>query len=92
MRSIYRYIINPEFAYTEVMLTEGSEVFAAGWWKNNVCIWAFHEPDKASVNRRFVVYGTGTTFPNHSEQALKFIGQALMTEDGLVFHVFEVVG
>lgn len=87
MRSIHRYPLFPP--QSSIALPAGAEVFAAAWWKENICIWAVVDPIRATVPREFVIHSTGIPFPYNETKRYKFIGQAFMPEEGLVFHVFE---
>jgi len=52
------------------------------------CIWAWVNPEKPMVKRRFRLAGTGHVLP---DVPLQHVGSFKMSQDRLVFHLFEVL-
>lgn len=53
------------------------------------CIWALVDPEQPKVNCRIKIFGTGHPIDLDDIIKLKYLGTYLISNDSLVFHVFE---
>ncbi len=53
------------------------------------CIWAFVDPSKPKVERKFDIFGTGHQIAYDTHTVVNHIGTYQLEAGALVFHVFE---
>ncbi len=75
---------------TALELPAGSKILTVQWQKDKIVLWAMVEPDATPRKRRFLLVATGEPVA-YVQQALAYIA-TMQTDDGSVFHVFEVDG
>lgn len=86
MRRVYKYGIC--YGLTETLLPKHAEILSIGSQGGNICMWAKVDDTVESELRKFFTTFTGRAIPDN-EYLLDFIGTTT-TDDGLVYHVFEV--
>lgn len=87
MRTVYKYIINPD-DLVSVSMPEKSMVLSAQMQGGRIAIWALVDTDRPLRDRKFRVIGTGNPIPELLNQ-LRFIDTVQLEKLGLVFHIFE---
>lgn len=86
MSQIWKFTLQP---VCEIEMPLGSKILSVVAQDNNTCIWAKVDPRVEKIKRRFVGFGTGHEIPDDVE--MSFVGTAFLNNDGLVFHIFEVI-
>lgn len=84
-KTIWKYTLQPSSLILEI--PEGSEILSVESQNNKICIWFLVDPSADSVEREFIVYGTGHAISDAEHK--KYIGSAQLENGMLVFHVFE---
>ena len=84
-RSMYRYIVPIADGSIAYPLT-GDPVAVAASGRYRVEFWAEHDDGARETDRAFQVFGTGHPLPDGA----KWVGTCPRTDDGLVWHLFEV--
>jgi len=75
-----------------LQLPKGAQILSVGTQGNDLYFWALVDPKSDDLEDRFFkVFGTGWQVPKLPGGEYKFLGTGFM-DDGLVFHLFEVVG
>lgn len=69
-------------------MPEHARVLSAQMQRGYVCMWILLDPQEARSPRRFRVVGTGHNVKDPG--ALSFIS-TFQTDEGLVFHLFEIL-
>lgn len=82
----WKFTLQPE---CKVEMPEGAQLLTVREQGDDICLWALVDSDAPMVARRFVGFGTGHQIPE--DQALSFIGTAMLQGGNLVFHIFEIV-
>lgn len=86
---ILRFVIPPN---GPVDMPAGAKVISVAWWKQTISVWATVEDPLADLEpRNFAVEMTGMVTRPETQKHGRFIGTVLILEDGIVFHVFELV-
>lgn len=83
MRTIWKFTLPPDGS---VMMPVGAEILCVQTQFAQACIWALVDPDKALIERKFNIIGTGWRMSNSLG---KYIGTFQLDGGALVFHVFE---
>lgn len=86
MKTIWKYTLIPGDTH-KIAMPNGSQVLSVHEQHGDICIWAEVTPGPLTDIRKFVVIGTGHSFP--AEENLKYLGQAVLAKGDLIFHVFE---
>jgi len=71
-----------------LQLPKGTKILDALMQGEYPCLWALLDPNADKEERRFIVMGTGQTFP---KLELKLTHISTFLENGYVWHLFEVV-
>jgi len=74
-----------------IRMPKGAELLSVQTQSESPCLWAFVNPNGATEERCFEVFGTG--HPIHCDIGIdrKYIGTFQIRDGALVFHVFERV-
>ena len=87
MTKIFKYVIPIDDAEVQIEIPLGGEILSCAGQDRGVCIWVKVNPNARLVTRNFKTVGTGHEF---KDEYLHYVGTALIFNDNLVFHVFEV--
>ena len=85
MKAIYKYQLK-NISQQIIKMPEGAEILSLQTQFGVPCIWAKVDTDGKTVDRNFVLIGTGHPLP---ESPITFIGTYQKHE--FVFHVFELI-
>lgn len=66
-----------------------SEFLSAREQGDDICVWFRCDPRQPCVSRKILIVGTGHKAPD--DRNAKYLGQAQLSDGGLVFHIFEVI-
>jgi hypothetical protein len=83
VKTVWKYELSPE---TEVELPEGAKVLTVQTQDGKPFLWAEVDPDRPTVGRSFVAYGTGHPMPDNPGT---YVGTFRLPDFGFVFHVYE---
>ena len=88
MKVIYKYEIHE--GVNKVLLPKGADVIHGGFQEaqNILAIWAVVDPNREKEMRTFLLWNTGTPFPDSEYDQHWHINTFFMGE--FVFHIFEV--
>lgn len=86
MKSVWKFQI-PVDDHPVMNLPVGASILSVAFQGEDLVLWALVDPDADKEPRRLRVAGTGHAI---EESDLRFIGTAVHTRTGLVFHVFEI--
>lgn len=86
-RAMYRYVVSVDDQEHVIPLSH-SPVAVAAIGPFSVEFWAEHTMNAPLVMRSFRVFGTGHELPENARWA----GTCARTEDGLVWHLYELRG
>ena len=92
MRRVYKYELATSHNNQMIDLPVGAIVLKVDEQFNKIVMWALIDTKADSVQRHFVVRGTGDDLPKlRSLYALEYHGSAKLMDGALIYHVFEVI-
>ena len=74
----------------QLEMPHGAEILCIQTQNEIPCIWALVEPNTTLTKRAFEIFGTGSSVPQNATR--KYIGTYQLSNGGLVYHCFEVLG
>lgn len=86
---IYKYNIEIDDTF-ELLLPKGAKILSIQVQRNKQKIWALVDTDNKLEKRKFVMYGTGYTIKENTNN-LNHIGTFQMHMGELILHVFEII-
>ncbi len=81
MKQVWKYQVA-----AKIRMQIGAKILCAQEQNGAICIWAEVDPQAATEERAFEVFGTGHPM---QESVRVYIGTAMMEGGSLVFHVYE---
>ena len=88
MQTVYKYEMSPLIVQV-IEIPSGGVCRHVGEQNGNICLWVEVDTDRPMLDRTLRIVGTGHPLPKDEE--LDFLGTVPMA-NGLVFHIYEVVG
>jgi len=88
MKQIWKYQLTVRDRM-HVLMPRGAKILTVQIQRDNPCVWALVDPEKADERRTFVIFGTG--HPVIHDERLIYIGSFQLDGGALIFHVFEEI-
>lgn len=85
MKQVWKWTLYPK---SIIEVPVGAKILTIQEQNGEPQIWMLVDPDAPKCKRRFLSYGTGHEMPDDPGQ---YVGTFQLKDDGLVFHVFEVL-
>lgn len=84
MKTVYKYQITPG-GITTISMPDGAKIVHVGVdWIGSVCMWAYVDTQQPSVDRKFIITGTG----HELGDVERYVGTVIQRP--FVWHIWEV--
>ena len=90
MQTIYKYSI-PINDFFNIELPASAKILTVQIQNNTPCIWALTSTDESTVNRQFMLRGTGHPIADDDVERFKYVGTFQLHDGQIVFHLFEEI-
>lgn len=77
--------------FTNLEMPSGARVVNVERQDDSICLWALVDSDRIPRTRTFIIRGTGHEIALGHAGAIEYVGTAHFPDQGLVWHVFELL-